>query len=121
MKVLVVDDSVVELTRIKQIVERAGHQVITAQDGVEALEMAKTHMPHMVFMDIVMPRMDGFRATRILTQDPLTKHMPVVLVSTKSQSVDMAWAQKQGAQALIAKPYSPASILEQLTAFHKSP
>lgn len=120
MKVLAVDDSAVELNRIKQIIERAGHQVLTAQDGVEAIEMAKIHLPHMIFMDIVMPRMDGFRATRILTQDALTKHIPVILVSTKSQTVDIAWAQKQGAQALIAKPYAPAAILEQLSTFQKN-
>lgn len=120
MKVLVVDDSALELARIKQIVERAGHQVHVAHDGLEAVEMAKLHLPHMIFMDIVMPKMDGFRATRAITTDPLTANIPVVLVSTKSQAVDIAWAKKQGAVALIAKPYSPASVLEQLATFQRN-
>ena len=119
MKVLVVDDSIVELNRIKQIIERAGHSVVTARDGVEAIDAAKAELPQLIFMDIVMPVMDGFRATREITSDPLTKHIPVVLVSTKSQSIDVAWAKKQGAVTLIGKPYSPSSILEQLLAYQK--
>jgi len=119
MKVLVVDDTLSELNRIKQIVERAGHNVVTARDGVEAIEVTKSELPHLIFMDIVMPVMDGFRATREITSDPLTLHIPVVLVSTKSQTIDVAWAKKQGAVTLIGKPYSPSSILEQLLAYQK--
>ena len=119
MKVLVVDDTLSDLNRIKQIVERAGHQVITAKDGVEGVEMAKLNLPNLIFMDIVMPLMDGFRATREIASDPLTQHIPIVLVSTKNKSVDVAWAKKQGAVTLIAKPYSPAAILEQILAYHK--
>lgn len=117
MKVMVVDDSAVELTRLRQIVERAGHQVITASDGLEAVERAAIEQPDLIFMDIVMPRMDGFRATRTLVADSKTAHLPIILVSTKSQPVDIAWARKQGAAHLIGKPYAPAEILEQLAKF----
>lgn len=117
MKVLVVDDSAVELTRLRQIVERAGHQVVTAVDGQEAVERAALEQPDLIFMDIVMPRMDGFRATRALAADAKTAGLPVILVSTKSQPVDIAWARKQGAAHLIGKPYAPSEILEQLAKF----
>lgn len=119
MKVLVVDDSLVELNKIKQIVERAGHQVLVAKDGVEALERAFQEQPDLIFMDIVMPRMDGFKATRSLKTDARTESIPIVLVSTKNQAVDVAWAQKQGASTLIGKPYAPAQILEQLSLHQK--
>ena len=117
MKVMVVDDSAVELTRLRQIVERAGHQVVTATDGQEAIERAAQEQPDLIFMDIVMPRMDGFRATRTLIADARTAHLPIILVSTKSQPVDIAWARKQGAVHLIGKPYVAADILEQLAKF----
>ena len=121
MKVMVVDDSTVELNRLRQIVERAGHQVVTAVDGKEAVERAATEMPDLIFMDIVMPHMDGFRATRTLMADPKTSHLPIMLVSTKSQPVDIAWARKQGAAHLIGKPYSPSDILEQLAKYQARP
>lgn len=121
MKVLIVDDSQTDLNQIKQIVERAGHQVITARDGAEGVELARINMPHLIFMDIVMPVMDGFRATWEISHDPQTSHIPIVLVSTKNNSFDVTWAKKQGAVTLIAKPYSPASILEQLLIYRDQP
>lgn len=121
MKVMVVDDSAVELNRLRQIVERAGHQVVTATDGKEAVERAAIEKPDLIFMDIVMPHMDGFRATRTLMADPKTSNLSIILVSTKSQPVDIAWARKQGAVHLIGKPYSPSDILEQLAKFQSRP
>lgn len=117
MKILLVDDSVTELGRIKQIVEKAGHDVVVAKDGLEAIEKAKEELPDMIFMDIVMPRMDGFRATRNISSLEETKHIPVILVSTKNEAVDIAWAKRQGASHLIGKPYAASEILEQLAAF----
>ena len=119
MKILLVDDSVAELNRIKQIVERAGHHVITAVDGVEAVDKARSNQPNLIFMDIVMPNMDGFRATRTLKADPLTSNIPIILVSTKNEAVDIMWAKRQGASYLIGKPYATSEILEQLSVFQK--
>ena len=119
MKILLVDDSATELNRLKQIVERAGHQVITAKDGAEGIEKAKSESPQLIFMDIVMPRIDGFKATRMLSADPETASIPIVLVSTKNEAVDIAWARRQGAVHLIGKPYATSEILEQLAAFQR--
>lgn len=119
MKILLVDDSVTELGRIKQIVERAGHSVAIAKDGIEAIEKAKEEMPDMIFMDIVMPRMDGFRATRNISSLDETKNIPIILVSTKNEAVDVAWAKRQGASHLIGKPYAASEILEQLASFER--
>lgn len=113
MKILIVDDSEAEIQRLKSIVERAGHTVSIARNGEEAIDLAQMS-PDLIFMDVVMPVMDGFKATRIIKKDPTTQHIPVVLVSTKSQAVDVEWAKRQGASYLIAKPYAPADILHQL-------
>lgn len=113
MKILIVDDSEVEIQRLKSIVERAGHTVSLARNGEEAIVSAQLS-PDLIFMDVVMPIMDGFKATRIIKKDPTTQHIPVILVSTKSQAVDVEWAKRQGASHLVAKPYSPSDILHQL-------
>lgn len=113
MKILIVDDSEVEIQRLKSIVERAGHTANLARNGEEAIVSAQLS-PDLIFMDVVMPIMDGFKATRMIKKDPMTQHIPVVLVSTKSQVVDVEWAKRQGASYLVAKPYTPSDILQQL-------
>lgn len=113
-KILIVDDTSLELARLRSILERAGHQVQTAKDGAQALEQMSQELPSMVFMDIVMPVMDGFRATRAIRANPSFSAVPVVLVSTRSGSSDRDLAMQQGASGLIGKPYTPAEILEAL-------
>lgn len=113
-KVLVVDDSVAELKNIKAILTDAGYVVVTAASGKESLEKAKAEQPSIIFLDIVMPEMDGYEACRTLAQDPSTKQIPVVFVSSKSQKADRIWGQLQGAKGYVAKPYTADQIIEQL-------
>lgn len=120
MKILVVDDSEAELNKMKGIVERAGHRVVLARNGEEGMELAIAEQPDLIFMDVVMPEMDGFKATRLLTRDERTTGIPIVLVSTKNQAVDIEWAKRQGAVHLVGKPYTAAQILEQI-ALHDKP
>ncbi len=115
-KVLVCDDSITELTNIKNIVEGAGCLTVTSSSGVEALEKAKLEQPDMVFLDIIMPEMDGFEACRKLRDDPATKHIPVIFVTSKHQKADRVWAQMQGAKDFISKPYTSGQIIEKLNA-----
>lgn len=116
-KVLVVDDSPSELSSITQIVSDAGCMVISASNGKEALEKAKSEHPDMIFMDIIMPEMDGYEATRHLSNDKDTRNIPIVFVSSKSQKADKLWGQMQGGKAYITKPYSSDQIIDQLKAF----
>ena len=116
-KVLVVDDSPAELTNIRNIVSSAGYQVVSAASGEEAVQKAKVEKPDMIFMDIIMPDMDGYEATRLLSSDSETKGIPIVFVSSKSQKADKVWAQMQGGKAYITKPFSPEQIIEQINAF----
>ena len=116
-KILVVDDSPTELANIKGIVSDAGYLVVTASNGCEAIDKAKSEKPDLVFLDIIMPEQDGFGTCRALARDHATKDIPVVFVTSKSQKADRVWAQMQGAKGYITKPYDANVIIDQIQAF----
>lgn len=111
-RILIVDDSPSQLLSIQRIVEKLGHETITATDGTTGVEAAKAHLPDLVLMDVVMPKINGFQATRTLKREPTTQHVPVVLVTTKDQDTDRLWGIRQGARAYITKPFSENELLE---------
>jgi len=111
---LVVDDQATARERMSAILADAGWRVSTAGSAAEALEKARAERPAIIFMDIVMPGMDGYQACRRLAVDPATRAIPVVFVSTKCQRADQVWARMQGGKALIGKPYSDAQVLDAL-------
>lgn len=116
-KVLVVDDSPTDLAHIKSIVDEAGCIVVTATSGKEGVEKAKAEKPDLIFMDIIMPDMDGYAACRLLNNENETKDIPVVFVTSKNQKADRLWAQMQGGKAFVTKPYAADAIIDQLKAF----
>ena len=116
-KVLVVEDEPAQLVHIKQILGETGCAVSSASNGKEAVEKAKAEKPDIIFMDIVMPDMDGYKACRLLLGDPETKEIPVIFVTSKAQKADRLWAQMQGGKGYITKPFSPDDIVNQLKAF----
>jgi len=116
-KILVVDDVATDRMHLQEILLDAGYQVITASSGKEALKVAGTDMPDLIFLDIVMDDMDGYQACRKLTSGEKTKHIPVVMVSTNRQKVDKLWAQRQGARAYVTKPYTTEDITSQIQKF----
>jgi len=111
---LVVDDQASARVRMTTILTDAGWRVSTAGNAAEAIEKARTERPSIIFMDIVMPGMDGYQACRKLAVDPLTRAIPVVFVSTKCERADQVWARMQGGKALIGKPFSDAQVLDAL-------
>jgi twitching motility two-component system response regulator PilH len=113
-KVLVVDDSATELTHLQTIVAATGCAVLSARNGREAVALAKAEKPDVIFMDILMPEMDGYEATRRLGNDAATRDIPVVFVSSKRQRADRLWAQMQGGKGFITKPFHPDQIVDQL-------
>lgn len=115
-KVLIVDDAQVDRTNLEKIVSDAGHLTLLAESGAQALERARRDQPDLILMDVNMPEMDGFAATRKLKADDATKAIPIVLVTSKGQKADIAWGQMLGARGHVAKPYSRDQILEQLKA-----
>jgi twitching motility two-component system response regulator PilH len=113
-RILIVDDSPSQLLGIQRIVEKLGHEILTATDGAAGVEAAKAQLPDLVLMDVVMPNLNGFQATRTLARDATTKHIPVILVTTKDQDTDRMWGMRQGAKAYITKPFSEDELSEVL-------
>lgn len=109
-RILIVDDSPSQLLGMTRIVENLGHEVLTAEDGAAGVAAAKKEMPDLILMDVVMPNLNGFQATRFISKDPSTGHIPVVLVTTKDQDTDKVWGMRQGAKAYITKPFDEAQL-----------
>ena len=110
-KLLIVDDSELDRLTLQKIAEKNGYTVITASDGPEGLEKARSEKPDCILMDVVMPTQSGFEVTRVLRDDPLTKNIPVIICSTKSLKTDEMWGKRQGAVDYIIKPIKEADVL----------
>lgn len=113
-KILVVDDSAADLKLMQNIVSDAGFFVITATSGSEALAKAKSEKPDLIFLDVVMNDMDGFKTCRALSKDETTKQIPVIFVTSKDQPADKIRAEQQGAKGFVTKPAELDVIVEQI-------
>ena len=114
--VLVVDDSPTERHVLVELLTRNGYQVITAENGEEGVEKAKKELPDLILMDVVMPGLNGYQATRTLTRDEKTKHIPVIVCTSKGQETDKIWGLRQGAQDYLAKPINGDELLAKIAA-----
>lgn len=112
--VLIVDDSPTETFALTEILKRHGFEVINAQNADQGLSLARDRHPDLVLMDVVMPGLNGFQATRQLARDPDTASIPVVMVSTKSQETDRVWALRQGARGYLTKPIDERLLLQTI-------
>jgi two-component system alkaline phosphatase synthesis response regulator PhoP len=121
-RVLVVDDEV-NITQILEFsIGAEGFDVITAQNGEEAIEKARREQPDLIILDVMMPKIDGYEACRILKANPLTKNIPVVLLTAKGRDIDKRLGMEVGATDYIVKPFSPNRLIErinQLLSCHK--
>jgi twitching motility two-component system response regulator PilH len=113
-KVLVVDDSATERHVLGDILGKKGFQVVYAESGEAGVASAKTELPDLILMDVVMPGLNGFQATRILTQDASTKHIPIIICSTKGQETDKIWGMRQGAKEYVTKPINAEDLLAKI-------
>lgn len=111
-RILIVDDSPSQLLGMKRIVEKLGHEAVTAEDGASGVEAAKANLPDLILMDVVMPNLNGFQATRAISKEATTAQIPVVLVTTKDQETDKVWGMRQGAKAYITKPFTETQLVE---------
>lgn len=110
-KVLVVDDSWTDLTLIATPLRESGFDVVTAVDGDEALEKARSERPRCIVLDVVLPKMNGFQVCRKLKQDSLSRDIPVILISAKNTPVDKKWGLQQGADLYLTKPFDSNELL----------
>ena len=113
-RVLIVDDSPTETYKISQMLSKHGYEVLTAESGEKGLEMARAEKPDVVLMDIVMPGMNGFQATRQLTSDSATSAIPVIIVTTKDQETDRLWGKRQGAKGYLTKPVDDSTLVSTI-------
>ena len=110
-RILIVDDSPTEMYKLTGMLEKHGQVVLKAENGADGVALARQEKPDAVLMDIVMPGLNGFQATRQLSKDPETNHIPVIMVTTKDQETDMVWATRQGAKAYITKPVDEQKLI----------
>jgi twitching motility two-component system response regulator PilH len=114
--VLVVDDSPTDRQFLSELLTKNGYKVSTAENAEEAMTKAKSLKPDLVLMDVVMPGQNGFQATRALTRDEATKHIPVIICTSKGQDTDKTWGIKQGAKDYVVKPVVAADLLKKIQA-----
>lgn len=115
--ILIIDDSLAETRIFTALLEKNGYQVSVACNGQEGIQVAKARQPDVILMDVVMPLLNGFQATRELTRAPETAHIPIIVCSSKSAETDRLWALRQGAKAYLVKPVTPKLLLETLEPF----
>ena len=109
--ILIIDDSPTDVRVFTTLLERAGHQVVAVGSAEEGIERARAELPDLIIMDVIMPGMNGFQATRTLTRDPVTAAVPIVMITTKSMETDRVWGLRQGARAFITKPVNEKELL----------
>lgn len=112
--ILIVDDSRTQIYALKKILEEFGFTVITADNGKSGIIKARDEKPNLILMDIVMPEVNGFQATRYLTRHPETSHIPIIIVSGSTQEADKAWGLKLGACDFVNKPSERGQLLTKI-------
>jgi twitching motility two-component system response regulator PilH len=115
-KILVVDDSPTERHVLTEMLLKAGFTVVIADSGEQAIEVAKKEIPDLVLMDVVMPGMNGYQATRTITREETTRHIPVIMCTSKGQETDKIWGMRQGAHDYMVKPIDSAALLAKIAA-----
>lgn len=113
-RILIVDDSPTEVKKISSILERHQHEVLSADNGADGVATARAESPDLVLMDVVMPGLNGFQATRQLTRSPDTSSIPVIIVTTKDQETDRVWGTRQGAKGYLVKPVKEDELIKAI-------
>ena len=115
-KILVADDSPVERLALQEVLSRNGYQVLTAESGEQAIERSRSERPDLILMDVVMPGMNGYQATRTISRDEGTRDIPIIMCTSKGQETDKIWGMRQGALAYLVKPVDHDELLARIRA-----
>lgn len=115
-RILIVDDSPTERHVLNDLLTKSGYEVVTSDNGEDAILKAKSLKPDLIVMDVVMPGLNGFQATRAISRDPETRTIPIILCTSKSQETDKIWGMRQGARDYIVKPVNRDELLEKIAA-----
>ncbi len=115
-KILIVDDSPTERHVLNDLLTKAGYEVVASDNGEDAILKARLLKPDLILMDVVMPGLNGFQATRAISRDPDTRAIPVILCTSKSQETDKIWGMRQGARDYVIKPINREELLAKIVA-----
>ncbi|HVE49392.1 MAG TPA: response regulator [Casimicrobiaceae bacterium] len=115
-KILIVDDSPTERHVLHDMLTKAGYEVVASDSGEDAVVKARVAKPDLILMDVVMPGLNGFQATRAISRDPDTRTIPIILCTSKSQETDKIWGMRQGARDYIVKPVDRDELLAKISA-----
>jgi twitching motility two-component system response regulator PilH len=115
-KILIVDDSATDRQFLLEALSGQGYECVMAENGDEAVQKSKSESPDLILMDVVMPGTSGFQATRAITRDEATRHIPVIMCSSKNQDTDRIWGLRQGAKDYVLKPVNPKELVSKIKA-----
>ena len=115
-KILVADDSPVERLALQEVLTRNGYQVLTAENGEQAIARSEADKPDLILMDVVMPGMNGYQATRTISRKDATRDIPIIMCTSKGQDTDKIWGMRQGALAYLVKPVDHDELLARIRA-----
>jgi len=111
IKVLIIDDSNTIRRSAEMFLRQAGYEVLLAQDGFEALAMISDHRPRVIFVDIMMPRLDGYQTCALIKQNPVFKSTPVIMLSSKDGAFDRARGRLAGSDLYLTKPFTKENLI----------
>lgn len=112
--IFIIDDSPTDVRVFTTLLEKAGHRVSSASNAEEGISKVRSERPDLVIMDVIMPGMNGFQATRDLSRNPDTASIPVLIVTTKSMETDRVWGLRQGAKDFVTKPVVAQDFLQRI-------
>jgi len=113
-KILIVDDSPTERHVLNDMLTKAGYEVVASDNGEDAILKARMLKPDLILMDVVMPGLNGFQATRAISRDPDTKTIPIIMCTSKNQETDKIWGLRQGARDYVMKPVDRGELLAKI-------
>ncbi|VAW91641.1 hypothetical protein MNBD_GAMMA22-2792 [hydrothermal vent metagenome] len=108
--ILIVDDSRTVVHMLKTALTQAGYTTLAAADGERGIQLARSHRPDLILMDVIMPGINGFQATRILRKDVITQEIPIIIISGSEQATEQVWVMRLGANGFIPKPIERGSL-----------
>jgi len=115
-RILMVEDNEMNRDALSRRLKRRGYEVVLAVDGKQGLTLAQSAQPDLILMDVVMPGLNGFQATRAISRDADTRSIPIILCTSKSQETDKIWGMRQGARDYVVKPIIRAELLAKIAA-----
>lgn len=115
-KILVVDDSPTERFALTEFLVKHGYSVVTADSGDDGVAKAKSEKPDLILMDVVMPGVNGYQATRTISRDEATRAIPIIMTTSKDQETDKIWGMRQGAFDYMTKPLNLEELLTKISA-----